>query len=142
MKRARVMVWLLGVVVSTVGAGMAGHPVMAQALPSPTDAVPGLSQLLSDPGAWLTAMFNSAVLSMGQKTTGDVVGFMDWLLGSGNVIRQTPATLSYSNPDVSNLWGSMRLVGNGALAVVTIWGGVNLMVHPHIRAPYHGALEL
>jgi hypothetical protein len=26
--------------------------------------------------------------------------------------------------------------------VVTVWGGVNLIVHPHIRAPYHGALEL
>ena len=36
----------------------------------------------------------------------------------------------------------MRTVGNGGLAVVTVWGGVNLMVHPHIRAPYHGALEL
>ena len=36
----------------------------------------------------------------------------------------------------------MRTVANAGLAVVTVWGGVNLMVSPHIRAPYHGALEL
>src|SRR6266545_307282 len=28
------------------------------------------------------------------------------------------------------------------LGVVTVWSGINLIVHPHVRAPYHGALEL
>jgi hypothetical protein len=87
-------------------------------------------------------MFNSALLSMGQKTTGDVVGFMDWLLGSGNVISQTPAALSYDNQAVKDLWATMRIVSNAGLGVATVWGGVNMMIHPHIRAPYHGALEL
>src|SRR5439155_6396869 len=77
-----------------------------------------------------------------QKTTGDVVGFMDWLLGSGNVISRTPAALSYDNQAVKDLWGTMRIAGNAGLAVMAIWGGVNVMIHPHIRAPYHGALEL
>src|SRR5579871_6582789 len=119
----------------------AGHADLAQILPQLPSA-PGLDQLLSDPAGWLTDMFNAALLSMGQKTTGDVVGFMNWLMGSGNVISQTPSVLSYDNPAVGDLWASMRKVGDVGLAVVTVWAGVNLMIHPHIRAPYHGALEL
>jgi hypothetical protein len=142
MKKTRALVTLAGVFVSCLSMLLTGHPALAQALPSPAPSAPGLDQLLSNPAAWLTAMFNSAVLSLGQKTTGDVVGFMNWIMGNGNVVSQTPAELSYDNPAVANLWGSMRLVGNAALAVVTVWGGINMMVHPHIRAPYHGALEL
>lgn len=141
MNQLRLMGWLLGAAMPLLTAAMASHPVSGQALPQ-LPAAPGLDKLLADPGAWLTDMFNSAVLSMGQKTTGDVVGFMNWLMGSGNVISQTPAALSYDNPSVADLWGSMRKVGDVGLAVVTVWAGVNLMIHPHIRAPYHGALEL
>jgi hypothetical protein len=87
-------------------------------------------------------MFNAAVLAMGQKTTGDIVGFMDWLMGGGNVISQTPAALSYRNPAVVDLADRLRGYGNVLLVVITVFGGINLMIHPHIRAPYHGALEL
>jgi hypothetical protein len=139
--RLSLLFWVLGAAAPALSAVTAGHPAIAQALPQIPSA-PGLEKLLSDPGAWLTDMFNAAVLSMGQKTTGDVVGFMDWLMGSGNVVSQTPAALSYDNPSVGDLWGSMRTVGDVGLAVATVWAGVNLMIHPHIRAPYHGALEL
>jgi hypothetical protein len=67
---------------------------------------------------------------------------MGWLLGNGNVISQTPPGLSYANDAVLRLWGAMRTLANAALVVVTVGGGVNMIVHPHIRAPYHGALEL
>jgi hypothetical protein len=87
-------------------------------------------------------MFNAALVSIGQKSTGDVVGFMDWLLGNGNIISQTPPALSYDNDAVKGLWSTLRIVGNAGLAVVTVFGGLNLIVHPHIRAPYDGALEL
>jgi hypothetical protein len=103
---------------------------------------PGFGDLLADPGEWASKMFNAALLSLGQKTTGDVVGFMGWLLGAGNVISQTPPGLSYDSDAVKRLWGSTSVIANGGLAVVTVWGGVNLLVHPVIRAPYHGALEL
>jgi hypothetical protein len=135
------MAWVLGAALPALSAALANQPAVAQALPQLPSA-PGLENLLSDPSGWLTEMFNAAVLSMGQKTTGDVVGFMNWLMGSGNVVSQTPAALSYDNPSVGDLWGSMRNVANVGLAVVTVWAGVNLMIHPHIRAPYHGALEL
>jgi hypothetical protein len=72
-----------------------------------------------------------------------MVDFLDGLLGgSGNVINQTPPKLSYDSAVVQNLWKALQLPANAGLAVVTVWGGVNLIVNPHVRAPYHGALEL
>jgi len=136
-----VVIWVVGAVMPALSTTMGSHLLLGQALPQLPNA-PGLDKLLADPAGWLTDMFNSAVLSMGQKTTGDVVGFMNWLMGSGNVISQTPAILSYDNPSVGALWGTLRNVANVGLAVVTVWSGINLMIHPHIRAPYHGALEL
>jgi len=73
-------------------------------------------------------MFNAALIGLGQKSTSDVVGFMGWLLGSGNLISQTPPGLSYDNDAVNRLWGTVRGIANGGLAVVTVWGGVNLMI--------------
>jgi hypothetical protein len=72
-------------------------------------------------------MFNNALIGIGQKTTSDVVVFMSGLLGNGNLISQTPPGLSYDNEAVGVLWGTMRKVANAGLAVVTVWGGVNLM---------------
>jgi hypothetical protein len=129
-----------GVVLTVLGLLSASHPVSAQVQPLPTGT--GLSDLAANPGDWATAMFNAALVGLGRSTTTDVVGFMGWLLGNGNVISQTPPGLSYDSQIVGRLWGSLRTVANAGLAVVTVWGGVNRMVNPHIRAPYHGALEL
>jgi len=135
---------LAGVALAVVTVVLTAYPVHAQALPLPV--VPGtgtgLNDLLANPGAWAATMFNAALVHLGQQTTGDVAGFMGWLLGGGNVISQTPPGLSYDSEVVNRLWGTTRLIADAALAVVTVWGGVNLMVHPVIRAPYHGALEL
>ncbi|MCA1646183.1 MAG: type IV secretion system protein, partial [Chloroflexi bacterium] len=136
---------LLGVLIGVLGAVLASQPALAQAQVAalqPAVQGTGLGDLLADPGKWATTMFNEALIGIGQKTASDVVGFMGWLLGNGNLISQTPPGLSYSSDAVARLWGTVRAVANAGLAVVTVWGGVNLMVHPHIRAPYHGALEL
>jgi len=125
-----------------LGLVLAAQPVHAQGAPGTPAPLPGFTELMSDPGKWLTDMFNAALVNLGKQTTSDMVDFMSWLLGSGNVISQTPAGLSYDSGAVKSLWGTMRTVANAGLAVVTVWGGVNMMVHPHIRAPYHGALEL
>jgi hypothetical protein len=50
--------------------------------------------------------------------------------------------LSYANSAVHSLWDVTHEAGNVALVAVTAWGGLNLMIRTHIRAPYHGALEL
>src|SRR5712691_4841815 len=140
---------LLGVLIGVLGLALkAVHPALVHAqaqinlAAQPAAQGTGLGDLLADPGKWATTMFNAALIGLGQKTTSDVVGFMGWLLGNGNLISQTPPGLSYDNDAVNRLWGTVRAIANGGLAVVTVWGGVNLMVHPHIRAPYHGALEL
>jgi hypothetical protein len=121
---------------------LAAQPVHAQVLPQSPLPLPGFGELVSNPGNWLTSMFNVALVNLGKKTTGDAVDFMGWLLGSGNVISQTPAGLSYDSEAVKSLWAHTSTIAKAGLAVVTVWGGVNMIVHPHIRAPYHGALEL
>ncbi len=140
----RVAVSLLGVVTGLLSVATAGHPALAQVglAAQPAAQGTGLGDLLADPGKWATTMFNAALIAVGQKTTSDVVVFMSGLLGNGNLISQTPPGLSYDNEAVGVLWGTMRAAANGGLAAVTAWGGINLMIHPHIRAPYHGALEL
>lgn len=118
-------------------------------VPGPVEAVepdepsqPKPPSLTLDPGGWASWVFTNALTGTARRSTSDVVGFMDWLLGNGNVISQTPEKLSYDNDTVKRLSGAMRTVANAALAVVTVWGGLNVMIHPHIRAPYHGVLEL
>jgi hypothetical protein len=131
---------LAGVLATLLGLMVVGQPVSAQTQPPPPGT--GLNDLVANPGDWATAMFNAALVGLGRSTTTDVVSFMGWLLGNGNIISQTPPGLSYDSEIVGRLWGSLRTVANAGLAVVTVWGGVNRMVNPHIRAPYHGALEL
>ena len=112
---------------------MAAHPTLVYAQAHVTlaaqQATPGtgLGDLLADPGTWATTMFNNALLKLGEKATSDVVGFMGWLLGNGNLISQTPPGLSYGNDAVIALWQTMQKVANAGLGVVTVWGSVNLM---------------
>ena len=102
MKPRRLLASLLGVAISALSVAIAGHPAFAQVPPQVPPPAPGLADLLSNPGAWLTDMFHAAL----------------------------------------DLSSSMQVIANGALGAVTVWGGVNLMLNRHIRAPYHGALEL
>jgi TrbL/VirB6 plasmid conjugal transfer protein len=140
---SRAAVSLLGMLIGLIGVATTGHPAFAQAVAlQPVAQGTGLGDLLADPGKWATTMFNNALIGVAQKTTSDVVGFMGGLLGNGNLISQTPPALSYESDAVVRLWKSLVPVADAGLAVVAVWGGVNLMVHPHIRAPYHGALEL
>ena len=113
---ARLMATLFGLMMSALNVA---NPTVAQPLPIPIPpSLPGLSDLLSDPGVWLVKMFNAALVAVGQKTTGDVVGFMNWLMGSGNLISQTPPVLSYANPSVENLSGLITRVADAALVAV------------------------
>ena len=72
-----------------------------------------------------------------------MVGFMGGLLGNGNLISQTPPGLSYDNEAVGVLWGTMRKVANAGLAVVSVWGGVNLMTRAtRISRSFHACAAL
>jgi hypothetical protein len=59
--------------------------------------------------------------------------------GALNFVTRTPPELSYANPAVEGLWRAVRAVANGALAVVALWGGVNVMLRHHLGEPYDGA---
>jgi hypothetical protein len=108
---------------------LARTAALAQPLPPlPAAGGSGLGDLLADPGRWATTVFNAALVGLGQQTLSDVSGFLGWMLGSGNLISQTPAALSYDSEVVGRLWHLMRGLANAALAVVTVWGGVNLLV--------------
>jgi hypothetical protein len=137
---ARISVAVFGLLMSALNAA---NPTVAQPFPIPIPtSLPGLGDLLAHPGDWLLEMFNAALVAVGQKTTGDVVSFMNWLMGNGNVISQTPPALSYSNTAVIQLSEKVTQIAFVALAAVIAWGGFNAMLRPHVRAPYHGALEL
>jgi hypothetical protein len=143
--KSRVLLSLTGVALVLLALAAVAHPVAAQAV-TPPPKLPvsgtGLNDLLANPGEWASTMFNDALVTLGRNTTGDVVGFMSWLLGAGNVISQTPPELSYASEVVNRLWGTTVWIADAGLGVVTVWGGINAMVGQHIRAPYHGALEL
>jgi hypothetical protein len=129
--KPRLAMSLLGVLIGVLGVAAAGPPALAQAQVSlgAQGAAPGtgLGELLADPGAWATTIFNAALIGIGQKTTGEVVGFMGWLLGNGNLISQTPPGLSYDSDAVISMWSALVKVADAGLAVVAVWGGVNLM---------------
>jgi hypothetical protein len=119
---------LFGVGLSVLGVASDGQPVLAQVLlGQATPIPPGLSGIFTNPGEWMTSVINAMLLSVGQRTNAEAVGFMNWLLGSGNVINQTPPALSYDNEAVGHMWNTMRIAANGGLAAVTVWGGVNIM---------------
>ena len=133
------LVRLAGVLLSTTMVAFAADAAFAQSLPLPVP--PGLDKLLADPGKWLTDMFNAAVLAVGSQTTGDIVQFMT-SFGSSSIVFRTPPELTYRNLAVTDLTNGMRLAANGALVAIIAVGGINVMLRPHIREPYHGAMEV
>jgi hypothetical protein len=146
MRRLRRLVCASFVVASFCGALMSAPPAFAD--PSPTQPQrqpkdPGLGELLSHPDEWLTTMFNNALAEVGRRTTGDVAGFLDWLIGgNANIITRTPPEMSYANKAIAELSNKLVMVANGGLVAIVAVGGVNVIVRPHLREPYHGAMEL
>jgi hypothetical protein len=129
--KPRTSMRLLGLALGVLSMALAAQPALAQAQVSLAAQAAaqgtGLGDLLADPGKWATTMFNNALIGVAQKTTSDVVGFMGGLLGNGNLISQTPPALSYESDAVVRLWKSLVPVADAGLAVVAVWGGVNLM---------------
>ena len=117
-----------------MGPNRIGDPIQ---LPTP----PGLDKLLADPGKWLSDMFNAAVAAVGKQSTDDALQFLQ-SVGSGAVIFRTPPELSYANAAVTHLSSVMVTAANvGLLAIIAI-GGINVILRPHIREPYHGVMEV
>jgi hypothetical protein len=58
-----------------------------------------------------------------------------------DVVSHTSPSVSYANGTVRELWGTSRTIANAALAVVALWGGINLITRPHLGTPHHAAME-
>ena len=59
-----------------------------------------------------------------------------------NFLTRTPPELSYRQPDVLRLWGATRAVADGALALILMVGGYNVMLRRSLGERYEGALAL
>jgi hypothetical protein len=130
------MTWDIAIVL-----GMAQD--LLQSAPPPSDPNTDLGALLAHPDQWVTAVFNAVLLALGQGATNELSGLVNGLLGgNSSPMKQTPPNLSYSNAVVQSLTGKMQILANACLVGVTLLGGINVMVKPHTRAPYHGALSL
>lgn len=137
---ARRRTLLAGVLAMLALAACVGQ-VDAQSFPLPPNN--GLGSFFDDPRKWVTDVFNAALLAFGQATAEQMMAFMDGLLGgTGNVINQTPADLSYESSVVLDFWRLLRNGANVGLGSVAAWSGINMIVRPNVRAPYNGALEL
>jgi hypothetical protein len=116
-------------------------PIPLPDVPNPFD---GLDVL--NPRTWATDIVNALFTTIGEALIGAMRGFTDWALGLGdsslNFVTRTPAEGTYASPTVRSLWDYSRAIVNAALAVIVLWGGLNVVVKEHIRSPYHEAMEL
>jgi hypothetical protein len=128
---------------STAGTLPAGAPVPAPAvdIPNPLDLFSSL-----DPRTWASAVLDTVVETLAGALLDGIRGFTDWSLGiddsSLNFITRTPAAATYESTTVRMMWDFSRSVANAALAVIVMWGGVNVMLKQHTRSPYDGVMEL
>lgn len=122
-------------------------PVPATTSQSAGNAAPSApepsSVLLPDPRQLVQDVFNQALVDLLQGVSDALRKVINGVMGSSlNVITQTPPGASYGNAMVRSLWTTVRAIANGALVLVTLWGGFNLMAHGRLGEPYHEAMEL
>jgi hypothetical protein len=136
----------LAAVLALLWTALSALTAHAQGLPQPSPLQPhgsGLDSILTNPSGWVSGVFNDALVALGQQTTADLRNALTDLLGGGtSLINQTPPDLSYDSTVVKGLHDRLKGGANVGLGLVTAWSAINLIVHPHIRAPYHGALQL
>ncbi len=154
MTRARLTAALVAlVVVAGVWCGTpayAAEPTVAQPAassgpagnPAP-DANGGLQGLLPDPRQWADDVFSQVLVTTMQGLTNGLRSVINSVLASSlNFISQTPPAGTYDSPTVQSLWGTVRNIANAALALVALWGGLNVIVRQHLGSTYHDVMEM
>ncbi|HUY73262.1 MAG TPA: conjugal transfer protein TrbL family protein [Candidatus Dormibacteraeota bacterium] len=108
--------------------------------PDPSSSVFGL---LPDPRQWAADVFNQVLVSLLSSVADALHQLVGGVLSSSlNFITQTPPAGTYASPTVLTLWGVVRDIADGALVLVTVWGGFNVIVRDQLGSPYHEAMEL
>src|SRR5262249_49660647 len=110
------------------------------ATPAPSGGGGGIS--LPDPKQWAGGVFNQVLVNLLNGFANALRGVVNGARGSAlNFITQTPPAGSYASPTVQAVWGIVRTIANAALALVTLWGGFNLIAREQLGSPYHAAME-
>jgi len=126
---------------AAAGALPGGEVAPAPAMPNPLNLLGGL-----DPRNWASAILDTIVELIAGAILDALTAVVDWALGLGdsslNIITRTPAAGTYESSTVRALWELSRGIANGALAVIVMWGGFNVILKQHTRAPYDGVMEL
>ena len=108
--------------------------------PDPSSSVFGL---LPDPRQWAADVFNQVLVNLLSSVADALHQLVGGVLSSSlNFITQTPPAGTYASPTVQTLWGVVRDIADGALVLVTVWGGFNVIVREQLGSPYHEAMEL
>ncbi len=119
--------------------------------------LPGPLERLGTLGERLGAVLD--LLGDPRRLTGLLGDLLGWLLAGlagwlreqlvglvadplANVLTRTPPELSYDSPTVRRYWETLRGIANGALALVTLVGGLNLIVRRQLGLLSHEAAEL
>ena len=85
---------------------------------------------LPDPRAWAAEVFNQVLVSMVQGVTDTLQRTVQSLLASPlNFISRTPPEGSSASPTVIALWSATRLIADGAVGLLAMWGGFSVMAH-------------
>ncbi len=110
--------------------------------PAPNPAG-GLMGLLPDPKQWAGDVFSQVFVNLLQSIATGLRQIVSTVLNSQvNVITRTPPEASYASATVQNLWGVMRTVANGALALAAMWAAFDLIAREQLGSPYHEAMEI
>ena len=120
-------------------------PQAASPLPSTQSATtpaPGLP----DPGQWVQQTLLAALTAALSGLVSALQGVLTWASGLGassfNFITRTPPEGSYQSASVVTLWTWVVGVADAALALLTLWGGYNVIVRHALGARYASAMEL
>lgn len=109
---------------------------------SATTPAPGLP----DPGQWVQQTLLAALTAALSGLVSALQSVLTWASGLGassfNFITRTPPEGSYQSASVVTLWTWVVGVADAALALLTLWGGYNVIVRHALGARYASAMEL
>jgi hypothetical protein len=91
-----------------------------------------IPQFEFDPKKWVQDAFGALL----QELSNGIRAGLD-ALWAANFITQTPPALTYANESIRAVYGIMRGVANGALALIVTIGALNALARPYFGFTYH-----
>jgi hypothetical protein len=137
------------VVLATIAALFLAPPALADDVPptpAPVDTPAPSGHItisLPDPKQWAADVFNQVLINLLNGLAGALHALVGAVLGSSlNFITQTPPSGSYASATVQALWNVTRAIADGALALIVMVGGFNLVARAQAGVAYQDIMEL